>query len=57
MLLIKAGDPLTDVQWLLYLQDHGCHCILFDTSRCDTFRNVQLHYEHLLASSLVVLCN
>ena len=57
MLLIKAGDPLTDVQWLLYLQDHGCHCMLFDTSRCDTFRNVQLHYEHLLASSLVVLCN
>ena len=21
------GDSLTDVQWLLYLQDHGCCCI------------------------------
>ena len=27
MLLIKAGDSLTDVQWLLYLQDHGCKMV------------------------------
>ena len=26
--------PFTDVQWLLYLQDHGCYC---NTSRCVTF--------------------
>ena len=35
MLLIEVGDLLTDVQWLLYLQDCGCYCMLFDTSRCD----------------------
>ena len=32
------GDSPTDVQWLLYLQDHGCYCMLFDTSRCDPFQ-------------------
>ena len=32
---------LTDVQWLLYLQDHSCYCMLFDTSRCDHFTDVQ----------------
>ena len=26
MLLTKAGDSLTDVQWSLYLQDLGCCC-------------------------------
>ena len=28
MLLVKAGDSLTDVQWLLYLQDCGCDCMI-----------------------------
>ena len=29
MLLIKAGDSLTDVQWLLHnLQDCGCDCMI-----------------------------
>ena len=28
MLLIKASDFLTDVQWLLYLQDCGCDCMI-----------------------------
>ena len=27
MFLIKAGDSHADVQWLLYLQDHGCYCM------------------------------
>ena len=40
LLLIKAGDPHTKLQWLLYLVDHGCYCMIFDTSRCDTFKNV-----------------
>jgi len=25
--LIKAADSLTNVQWLLYQQDHGCKMV------------------------------
>ena len=35
MLLIKAVVSFTDVQWLLTA------CMLFDTSRCDTYTDVQ----------------
>ena len=31
---------------LLYLQDHGCYCMLFDTSRCYPFTDVHGYYIH-----------
>ena len=62
--VIKAGDPLTDVQWLLYLLDHGFYSMLFDTSMCYPFIDVWLLTVHdpsfkvvWEASSPVVLCN
>ena len=36
-----AGPAGPDVQWLLYLQDHCCYCMLFDTSSGDPFTDVQ----------------
>ena len=34
----------TDVQWLLCLQDKGCYCMLFDTSRCDPLQMFSGYY-------------
>ena len=37
-----CGDSLADVQWLLYLQDNGYYCMLFDTCRCDLFQRCMI---------------
>ena len=62
--MIKACNVLTDVQWLLYLQDHSCYCMLFDTYRCDPFQIFSGYYlqDHGCNmvwedSPVVVLCN
>jgi len=33
-----CGDSVTDVQWLVYLQYHGCYYMLLDACRCDPFQ-------------------
>ena len=45
MLLTKAGDSLTDVQWSLYLQDHSCYCIqagVTPSHRCSVVTNCKM---------------
>ena len=49
--LVETTQSFFTVQWLLYLQDNGCYCMLFDTSRCD--HGCKMAWE---ASSVVFLC-
>ena len=58
-LWFSFGVTLTDVQWLQYLQDHSCYCMLFDTNRCAPSQMFSGYFGCKMAweaSSVVFLC-